>query len=55
MSQPIHTHIWLLPGKSSIARMHKQLQSIEGLKVAENHNAQILFLDSYDWRLYRKG
>ena len=55
MSRPVHTNIWLLPGRSSIERTHKQLKSIAGLKTVENRTERFVFLDSFDWRLYRKG
>ena len=55
MSRPVHSQIWLLPGRSSIARLHKQLQCIAGLKAVNSHTEQSQFLDSFDWRLYRQG
>jgi CHAD domain-containing protein len=35
--------------------LHKQLQCIAGLKAVNSHTEQFQFLDSFDWRLYRKG
>ena len=55
MSRPLQTHLWLLPGRFSVVRWHKKLQSIAGLNFCNRQNVLILFLDSFDWRLYRKG
>ncbi len=55
MSRPANTCLWSLPGQSSIARVHNQLQAMPGLVMVERHNSCILFLDTVDWRLYRKG
>ena len=55
MSRPLHGHIWFLPGRSSIARTHTQLQGVTGLNAVNTHNEQFLFLDSVDWRLYHQG
>ena len=55
MSRPMHAQFWYLPGRSSVVRMHKHLQSIAGLKAVNSYSEQFTFLDSVDWRLYRKG
>jgi CHAD domain-containing protein len=55
VSRPLQTHLWLLPGRSSVVGLHKKLQSIDGLNAGNKQNVQILFLDSFDWRLYQKG
>lgn len=55
MSRPRFAPLYLLPRKSSIAQLHQQLKGMVGVGAVDSYNVQFLFLDSFDWRLYRKG
>ena len=55
MSRPDYTQQWSLPAQASIARVHNQLQAIPSLDKVNSYNIHIIFLDTPDCRLYRKG
>ena len=55
MSRPLYPQLWVLSSQYSITRVAKQLKDIEGIEPSGLQHLRTLFLDTVDWRLYRKG
>jgi CHAD domain-containing protein len=55
MSRLLYPRIWILSRQYPITQVAKQLKNVVGIEPGGHQQLRTLFLDTFDWRIYRKG